>query len=102
MKVRYSEAASVDLAEILAYIANDNPAAAAAVLGRVKAVAARLALFPETGRRSDVDGVRVAPLVRFPYSIYYTIENGEVLILHIRHGARLVPAFHEPAPAFAR
>lgn len=102
MKVRYSAAASADLTEILAYIAEDNPAGAAAVLQRVKAVVARLALFPGTGRRSDIGGVWIAPLVRFPCSIYYTVENGEVLILHIRHGARLAPAFHEPAPAFAR
>ena len=101
MKVRYSEAASADLAEILSYIAEASPAGAAAVSRRVKAVAARLALFPGTGRQSDVDGVWVAPLVRFPYSIFYTIENGEVLILHVRHGARRPQAFHEPASAFA-
>ena len=99
MRIRYSLNASTDLAEIFAYIASDNSKTAYAVVERVEEVVARLALFPGSGHPSDVPGVRIAPLVRFPYSIYYTVESGELLILHVRHGARLPPAFHEqPLP----
>ena len=69
MKVRYSRNASTDLAEIFAYIAGDSPKAARAVVRRVEEVVARLALFPGSGHLSDVPGVRIAPLIRFPYSI---------------------------------
>jgi len=33
-------------------------------------------------------GVRRAPLIRYPYLIYYTIDADEVTILRIRHAAR--------------
>lgn len=102
MKFRYSQNARADLAEIFAYIAQDDPRAAAAVVRRVEEVVARLALFPGTGHVCDVAGVRVAPLVRFPYSIYYKIEGGELLVPHVRHGARRPPAFHDPARTFVR
>ena len=83
MRVRYSLKASRDLAEIFSYIAGDNPKAASAVVGRVEEVVARLALFPGSGHLSDVPGVRIAPLIRFPYSVYYTVECGELLVLHV-------------------
>lgn len=100
MRIRYSLNASMDLAEIFAYIASDNPKAASAVVGRVQEVVARLALFPGSGHLSDVPGVRIAPLIRFPYSVYYAVEGDELLVLHIRHGARRTPAFHEQAQPF--
>jgi toxin ParE1/3/4 len=100
VRIRYSRNASADLAEIFAYIAHDNPRAAQAVVVRVEEVVARLAHFPGSGHISDIPGVRVASLVRFPYSIYYTVEDGELLILHVRHGARRPPAFHEHAQPF--
>jgi toxin ParE1/3/4 len=65
MRVRYSRNARADLAEMFAYIAKDNPVAAAAVVRRVEEVVTRLALFPGTGHGSDVAGVRVVPMVRF-------------------------------------
>jgi plasmid stabilization system protein ParE len=102
VRVRYSESASADLAEIFAYIARDNPKAANAVVRRVEEVVSRLALFPGTGHGCDLAGIFVAPLVRFPYTIYYAVERGELMILHVRHGARRPPAFHEPVRPFAR
>ncbi|MBV8977048.1 MAG: type II toxin-antitoxin system RelE/ParE family toxin [Alphaproteobacteria bacterium] len=100
MNVRYSLNATAELSEIFSYIARENPAAARTVVERVEQVVARLALFPGSARLSDVAGVRVAPLVRFPYSIYYKVDAGELLILHIRHGARRPPAFHEQPQPF--
>jgi len=58
-------------------------------------------MFPGTGHGCDIAGVRIAPLVRFPYAIHYAIEHGELVILHVRHGARRSPAFHEPAQEYA-
>jgi len=76
--------------------------AAEAVVRRVEEVAARLAMFPGTGHSSDAADVLVAPLVRFPYSIYYKVEGEELLILHVHHGARRQPQFHEAEVPFQR
>jgi toxin ParE1/3/4 len=42
------------------------------------------------GRMTDQPGVRVLPVVRYPYLIFYTVvdESDEVRILRIRHGRR--------------
>ncbi|MBI4093563.1 hypothetical protein HY417_01235 [Candidatus Kaiserbacteria bacterium] len=34
-------------------------------------------------------GVRVVPLVRYPYKIFYRISDSAVEILYIHHAARL-------------
>jgi plasmid stabilization system protein ParE len=36
-------------------------------------------------------GVRRIPAGRYPYLVYYTVEANEVVILHVRHGARRSP-----------
>jgi plasmid stabilization system protein ParE len=32
--------------------------------------------------------VRVLPVGRYPYLVFYTLRDDEIVILHIRHGAR--------------
>jgi plasmid stabilization system protein ParE len=41
--------------------------------------------------KTDEMGVRMAPLGRYPYLIFYAIEGDDVVILHVRHGARQRP-----------
>jgi plasmid stabilization system protein ParE len=33
----------------------------------------------------------MTPVPSYPYLIFYTVEADEVVILHVRHGARLKP-----------
>ena len=33
-------------------------------------------------------GVRVLPLVRYPYKVFYRVHPDRVVVLHIRHSAR--------------
>jgi len=91
MRVRYTDTALRELDEIFAYIAKHNAAAAASVVGRVENLIVQLAEFPLLAQETDVAGVRKFPLGRFPYVIYYTVEQDEVVILHIRHSARRPP-----------
>jgi len=102
VKVRYTANAKAELAAIFAYIARDNPDAADAVVRRVEEIVSRLAAFPQTSHPSDAPSVRVAPLIRFPYSVYFKIENDELLILHVYHGARRPPALNDPYRPFVR
>jgi toxin ParE1/3/4 len=39
-------------------------------------------------RASHREGVRVAPLGRYPYKIFYRVAGDTVEILHIHHAAR--------------
>ena len=43
------------------------------------------------GCATDEEGVRIAPVGRFPTIVFYTITDDAVVILHVRHGARLRP-----------
>jgi ParE toxin of type II toxin-antitoxin system, parDE len=43
------------------------------------------------GHAVDEAGVRIVPLGRFPYLVFYTQSAGEVIILHVRHAARQRP-----------
>jgi addiction module RelE/StbE family toxin len=95
MKVRYSPQALLQLSEIHSHIAQHNPRAAKAVVARIEELCEKLGEFPGMGSITDHPGVRVLPVVRYPYLIFYRLiaETDEVRILRIRHGRRrpLVP-----------
>ena len=92
MKVRYSNLALVELDAILANIHAENPDAAASFQARVRRVVERIAQFPEGAQEvAERAGVRRVPLLRYPYVIHYTINDDEVMILRIVHGARRSP-----------
>ena len=89
MRVRYTTRARNDLEEIYSYIAKDNPGAAqrveAAILATVKFVAARPYLGIKNARATELRSRLVS---RYPYRVHYFVRDQEILILHIRHGAR--------------
>lgn len=91
MKVRFSSDALADLDQIFSYIAADNVTAAAAVVERVAQSVGRLADFPDLGHPADYPGMRVLPLGRYPYLIFYEVTAEAIVIHHVRHGARRRP-----------
>jgi toxin ParE1/3/4 len=82
-----------ELDEIFAYIYERNRSAAAAVVDRIEQLASLIGELPFLGHLTDEEGVRMMPVVRYPFLIFYTVnETGdEVVILHVRHAARLRP-----------
>ena len=89
MKLRYERGALADLDEIFAYIAQDNPAAAARLVARIEEAAAHIAVLPFTG-----EATRKSRFRRFPvgnYLIVYEVGTEEVVIHYVRHGARRRP-----------
>jgi len=42
-------------------------------------------------RQSDYPGIRVRKVRRYPYLIFYTVQDSEVRVLRVRHGARRWP-----------
>src|SRR4051812_49075176 len=92
MKVVFTEPALDDLKEILAYLAENYPGLAAAVEARIGMTIRRIGAWPESARRVGADeDIRVAPLVRYPYKIFYRVTAQAVEILHVHHAARQDP-----------
>ncbi len=91
MKVRYTDTATADLEDILNYLIERNPRAAANVGQAVETTIARIAMFPESAQATDEPAIRMAPAGRFPYLIFYAVTENEVQIIRVLHGARLRP-----------
>jgi len=90
MKLRFTPRAVQDLADIAAYIHEQNPSAALRVRSAILESLQNLVLFPHIGRRQTVEGVRKLVTRRYPYLVYYTTDDeaDEIVILTIQHPAR--------------
>ena len=89
MKAVYTTAALRDLAEIADWLDAHYPAIAQDVERRIHAVIAHIERWPESARRSAKrPHVRVTPVGRYPYKIFYRIMADTVEILHVHHTAR--------------
>ncbi|MGO9171079.1 MAG: type II toxin-antitoxin system RelE/ParE family toxin [Rhodomicrobium sp.] len=96
MKISYSPRAVADLASIAGYLVERNPRAAVTVELRIREVVDRLAEFPRMGRAlAQRPAVRMMPLGRYPYILFYTAAGDELIVLHIRHGSRRPSAADE-------
>jgi len=89
VRVRYSPRAAVDLAVIADYLTERSPQGAQAVERAIRTTIALIADFPGCGRAlAQRRTVRVIPVTRYPFLIFYTVTEESVIVLHIRHAAR--------------
>lgn len=96
-KVAYSPAAVRDLDEILAYIARDNPAAAAGIAAKIRESIGLLGTFPLMGRLLQAPGLGGhRALVVGDYLVFYAVEHDEVQVRRVIHGARRYEFLLEP------
>ena len=51
----------------------------------------QLSRLPHMGTATSESKIRILAPTRYPYRVYYTVQNNEVVILHIRHTARQAP-----------
>jgi toxin ParE1/3/4 len=95
VKIRYTPKALARLDAIYSYIEAHNPRAATAVKARIRRAIDRLARFPYSCRATARPGIRVLPIVRYPYLVFYTVDEAarEVRIPRVRHSAQ-DPARH--------
>jgi toxin ParE1/3/4 len=71
------------------YLTERSPSGAKSVADEIQATVDLLGRTPEMGRPFQQRlQVRVMPVVRYPYLIFYTVRGDILLVLHIRHGAR--------------
>jgi toxin ParE1/3/4 len=86
--VIWTSSALADLEGIRRYIGNFNPYAARDMADRVIEAGNSLANFPYRGRSVPGTQLRESTIAR-PYIIRYRVEPNRVVILRVRHGARL-------------
>jgi toxin ParE1/3/4 len=91
VRLRYAPRARTDIAHIYQYIAQHNVGAATAVVRQIRSTSELLARYPGLGRETDIIGVRVFPIARYPYLVYHRVNEGELVILHVRDGRRDAP-----------
>lgn len=86
--VVWSPVALAERDALHAYVAtHTSPARAYAVLKRIVQAAARLQVFPESGRRGS-GASRELVVPQLPYMLEYEFTDGIVRILHIWHTSR--------------
>jgi len=90
MKIYWAAVAEQDRAEILEFIAQDNPRAAIAMDERFVAAVARLADHPLIGRTGLIPGTREL-IPHESYRLVYEVEGDTVWILALVHTARMWP-----------
>jgi plasmid stabilization system protein ParE len=90
MKVEFTNRSVRDLREISDYSRKHfGDRVTAALDARIRGVIENIVRAPESAPRVEgtID-MRIVPLVRYPFSIFYRIIGDTVRILHIRHAAR--------------
>jgi plasmid stabilization system protein ParE len=89
MTARFTRRALNQIEEIRAHVAIDSPAAADAVVRRIRTVADLVAQHPSMGRATTLRNVRVFGALPHPYLVFYRSDaDGGALILRVRHMAR--------------
>jgi plasmid stabilization system protein ParE len=92
MRVVYSEEALENLDGILGYISSHYPTVYGPFRIRLQSVVARIRDWPESAPEVlGRPGVRVVPLIRYPYRIFYRATGNTIEILHIHHAAQDQP-----------
>jgi toxin ParE1/3/4 len=90
MKLRFTPRATRDLAAIADYLRERNQVAAQNVRTAILHSLQNLVMFPEAGRRQTAEGVRKFVTRKYPYLVYYMLDEAaaEIVILTIQHPAR--------------
>lgn len=89
MRLVYTEAASADLDQILIDLATDYPAAYEGFVHRLRMVEEQITMWPRSGAIADrADDLRVVPMVRYPFKLFYMIARDRIEVVHLYHAAR--------------
>ena len=86
--LRFARGARRDLEEALAFIEQDNPDAALALLRRIREAADLLRSFPKAGRLQPASGARWLQVTGTAFGLVYREQPERITILRIWHGAR--------------
>ncbi len=88
MRLRWTTPAAQDLYNIVRRIQQDNPEAAAKVAKTLHEGCGSLGNFPRRGRKGRIEGTRELVFPDLPYIAVYRIQDQNLEILRIYHGAQ--------------
>jgi toxin ParE1/3/4 len=92
MTIGWSRRAVGHLEHLRAFIAEDQPEAAARVATATLDAAARLARQPNLGRPGRIAGTRELVVAGTPFLMPYRVQGGRVEILAVFHGRQQWPS----------
>jgi toxin ParE1/3/4 len=88
VKLRFSPRARDNLLEIADYLRERNPRAALRVRSAILASLQIITRYPSAGRGQTTERVRKLVVRKYPYLIYYTLRDNEIIVLSIKHAAQ--------------
>jgi toxin ParE1/3/4 len=91
LRVRWFRRALLDLDAAEAYIAQDDPYAAAGVILRIVRAVAMLKDQPGIGRAGRVSGTKELVVPATPFIVPYRVKDEAVQILRVYHTSRKWP-----------
>jgi plasmid stabilization system protein ParE len=87
IRVRYHQAAEEELLNEVGYLELRVPGLGRRFYAEVRRVETLLSQFPESGPEV-LPGIRRRNLLKFPFSLIYSIEKDGLLILAVAHHSR--------------
>ena len=91
MSIRWTTVAGEDLLAIVDFIERDDRAATEAMVQRIDDAVTGLVRHPGLGRLGRVPGTRERVVTGTPYLVAYRIQDGDIQVLRVLHGARKRP-----------
>lgn len=88
MRLRFTPRAFADREAIFGYLNARSPEAATRVMMRLHHAIGMLSSRTLSGHETNIDGVRVLFVGRYPYKVFFRVVGDTIEILHIRHTAR--------------
>ena len=88
MRLRWTTPATQDLYNIVLHIQRENRDAAAKVAQILYDGCGKLEDFPRRGRKGRIEGTRELVFAGLPYIVVYRIQDQNLEILRIYHGAQ--------------
>jgi len=77
VRIRYTSQARDDLRAILAFVEQHSPQGARNIARAVRKTVELIGQFPHSGRLAGEEQTRVLPVGRYPYLIYWSVEQDE-------------------------
>lgn len=91
LHVKWLKRALLDLDEVDAYIAQDNPSAADDVVLKILKAVSLLKEQPGLGRVGRVPGTKELVIPKIPYVVPYRVKGDFLQILRVYHTSRTWP-----------
>jgi plasmid stabilization system protein ParE len=88
MRIHYTEQSLDDLESISAYYRAISRNLANAVVSEIERRIEQLLKLPLLAPETDEPGIHELIVIRYPYKVYYRVDDHRVVIMHIRDARR--------------